>query len=157
MNTTENAWLSRLQDLLEGHHTSTGDELDAGALLLVTDPDGTEAFRAPLARHCRLDDEDHYTIWVRPILGGYQEDDGTAAFNLSLARRRALDYATVALEGDEVVFQLRSGQTARIKPAADVELVELRRWDSFTFMTLTPEEVETIDELAEDSWHGRFA
>lgn len=155
MNTT-NGWRHRLQDLLEGGHTTTGEELDAGAELVVCDPDGTETFRAPLARHWRIDNEDDHTIWIRPILGGYQQDEGTPAFNLGLARRRALTYTKVDLDGDGVVFHLASGQTAHIQPATGTELAELCRWDRFYLATLTQEETEALDELAEDSWHGRF-
>ncbi|MBO2448674.1 hypothetical protein J4573_16350 [Actinomadura barringtoniae] len=157
MNIAADSWLQRFQTLLEGGHTATGDELDAGAQLVVTDQDGTESFRASLARHWRIDDEDGHTIWVRPILASYREDDGTTAFNLSLARRRALSWTNAVLDGDGLVFHLRSGETANVQPATDAELAELRRWDAFYFTTLAQEEAEALDELADDSWHGRFA
>jgi hypothetical protein len=107
------------------------DELDVGAELIVTDPGGTEAFRAPLARHWRIDDEDDHIIWIRPILAGYTEDNGAPAFNLSLARRRSLGYTTAELDGDAVVLHLRNDQIARVHPASGDALDELARWDTF--------------------------
>lgn len=101
----------QLAGLLAGRHTSTGDELDAGAQLVVINSDSTEAFRVPLARHWRVDDEDPHLIWIRPVLGGYEEN-GAPAFSLNLARRRSLGYTDGHLEGHDVVLHLRSGQTA---------------------------------------------
>ena len=158
-----------LADLLAGRHTTTGDELDAGAQLLVTDPDGREVFRAALARHHRIDPDDPHTLWIRPILGGGHASEpsrdpasgrsaGRYVFNLNVARRRALTFADVRTEPDgDVVFQLRNSQTARIQPVTGTELDELRRWDEFTLNVLTASEEASLEALDGDSWQGRFA
>ncbi|GJF30276.1 hypothetical protein KNE206_29760 [Kitasatospora sp. NE20-6] len=159
-----NAWTDQLTDLLAGGHTGTGDPLDAGAQIVVTDPDGTEAFRAALARHWREDEDDANLLWIRPVVGGglSPEPEFGYVFNLSLARRRALHWHTAGVDDrGGVVLRLAAseggeGQRARIEPAGGAELEELARWDTFVDM-LSPEEEQALEELAEDSWGGRFA
>ncbi len=150
-----NPIMQRFAALLAGDHTTTGDELEAGAQLVVTDPDGSEVFRTALARHWRIDQEDEYLIWIRPILGGWSEHS-VPYFNLSLARRRSLGYTTAERDGDDVVFHLHNDLTARVQPAAGDELAELRRWDIFTLNVLTATEETGLEELMADSWYGRF-
>jgi hypothetical protein len=83
-----------------------------------------------LARNHRIDDKG--IVWIRPIVGGYRLDGAPGyAFSLDEARPRALDATMVRLEGDGVVFDLRSGQRALIRQAAGQRLAELKRWDSF--------------------------
>jgi hypothetical protein len=151
------SWILRLQDLLAGQTAAAG----AGAQLVVIDPDGTEVFRTPLARHFRVDEDDPRLIWVRPIIGGYAPADPAStvdyAFSLNAARRRGLGYTDARLEGDDIVLDLRTGQTARIQAAEDAERAELWRWDDFTTTVLTPDEAAALTELRDDSWHGRFA
>jgi hypothetical protein len=78
-------------------------------------------------------------------------------FSLSLARRRGLAFTAARLdEHGDIVLTLRSGQVARIQPAAGGELEELRRWDDFTLNVLTAAEEEQLDRLDGDSWYGRF-
>jgi hypothetical protein len=150
------AWTQRLAELLAGRHTTTGDELDAGAQLAVVESDGAIAFLAPLARHCRLDETDQQLVWVRPIVGGYLEH-GAPYFNLNMARRRGLTFTDAELDGDGIVFELQNDQTARIQPAADETLTELQRWDTFFYTTLTDQEANDLARLDADSWNGRFA
>ncbi|GAA2753367.1 hypothetical protein [Kitasatospora cinereorecta] len=158
------AWTTQLTALLEGAHTSTGDPLDAGARIVVTDLDGTEAFRAALARHWREDEDDANLLWIRPVVGGGPSPDPEFGyvFNLSLARRRALHWHTAGVDDrGGIVLHLVApdggeGQTARIEPASNGELEELARWDTFIDL-LSPEEEQALEELAEDSWSGRFA
>ena len=157
-------WNERLTGLLAGTHTTTGDPLDAGAQLVVTNPDGTEAFRAALARHHRTDQDDPQLLWIRPVVGGgpSTSPDFDYAFSLSAARRRSLHWQAAAIdETGDVVLHLvapdeEAGQTARIQPARDSELEELKRWDTFVDQ-LDPDEEEALDALEEDSWNGRFA
>jgi hypothetical protein len=149
----------RLADLLNGRHAPTDDELEAGAQLVVTEPDGTEVFRAPLARHHMFDPEDPSVLWLRPVLGGARcpEPDGSYIFNLSLSRRRGLTYSSARIdESGDVVLALHSRQIATIQPAAGIELEELQRWDDFTLNILTAEEETDLDRLDTDSWYGRF-
>jgi hypothetical protein len=149
----------RLADLLEGRHGRTDDELDAGAQLVVTEPDGTEVFLAPLARHHMSDPDDPHVLWLRPVLGGARspEPGGWYVFNLSLSRRRGLAYDSARIdENGDVILVLRGGQIARIQPAAGRELEELQRWDDFTLNVLTAEEEADLDRLDADSWYGRF-
>ncbi len=159
-----NAWTSQLTNLLEGAHTHTGDPLDAGAQIVVTGPDGRGVFRAALARHWREDEDDAHLIWVRPIVGGRLSSDPqfSYVFDLSRARRRALHWRTAGVDDrGAVVLHLVTpaggeGQRARIEPASGSELEELARWDTFVDM-LSPEEEQALEQLAEDSWNGRFA
>jgi hypothetical protein len=153
----ENITRQHLAALLAGEHTQTGDQMDAGAQMTVTGPDGREVFRAPLARHHRADTADPDVIWIRPVLGGGTGPDGAYQYNLSVARRRSLSVASSAVDpGGTVVLTLRNGQTARISAAAEDELAELHRWDTFVYSALTDQEHADLRALAGDSWHGRF-
>lgn len=151
-------WFDRLQELVAGAHTTTGDPLDAGAQLVVKDPDGAEVFRAPLARHARRDEEFPDVVWVRPVLGGYRDPDtGNVRFALSLARRRALDVAHAELIEPRIRLGLLSGQVATVEPAAGAQLDQLTSWDQFTLLELTGEELDDLADLRADSWYGRYA
>jgi hypothetical protein len=150
----EHQWRQRFLDLVAGNHSTTGDPVDAGARLVVYDPDGREAFRAALARHSRFTD-DGQAVWVRPLLGGKDTDDGYL-FNLGIARRRALQWTDARLVDDAVVMDLDTGQLARVEPADAAELTELNRWDEFTDR-LTQKEDLALRRLDADSWHGRFS
>jgi hypothetical protein len=151
-------WLHRIDTLLSGRHTTTGDELDAGAELVVGDPDGREVFRAALARHHRADPDDPRLIWVRPIIGGYTEErTGLRLYDLNLCRRRGLSVTDAQIRDGDVVLSLDSGQTARITPASPEALAELQAWDTFTLTILTTEEENELGRLSGDTWTGRFA
>ncbi|MGH8880846.1 MAG: hypothetical protein ACRD0P_26420 [Stackebrandtia sp.] len=150
-------WTTKLNDLLAGHHTDTGDPLDAGAELLITEPDGTGSYRAALARHHRREPDPPAVLWLRPIHGADTDPaTGRAVYNLNIARRRGITYTSIEIDGDSIRFRLPSGQTACIRPATGDTLVELKRWDEFTYLTLTAEEETALDALDADSWHGRF-
>lgn len=151
----EDRCIRRLAGLLNGHD---GD-LDNGAQLVITEPDGTVSMRAPLARHYRADDEDPHVLWLRPVLGGTQTPGpaGMPVFNLSLCRRRGLAFTTATIDQDgNVILALRGGQLAAIQPATGSELETLHLWDDFTLNVLTAEEELGLDRLGTDSWHGRF-
>ncbi|WP_331729343.1 hypothetical protein OG592_43725 (plasmid) [Streptomyces avidinii] len=152
---TEQQWRQRFSELVAGNHSPTGDPVDAGARLIVSDPDGTEVFRAALARHHRFEDGDEQLLWIRPLVGGEDTGDGYL-FNLNVARRRSLTCARGALVDDGVEIELTSGQRARIEPADGPELHQLIHWDDFT-NRLTPEEDAELQRLDADSWHGRYA
>ncbi|MFF4534023.1 hypothetical protein ACFY1P_32740 [Streptomyces sp. NPDC001407] len=151
---TAQQWRQRFSDLLAGNHSTTGDPVDAGARLVVLDPDGNEAFRAALARHHRFVDEDQ-AVWIRPLVGGQDTSDGYV-FNLGVARRRALQWKGAQLVDGAVEIDLVTGQRARVEPAEGAELEELARWDDFTDR-LTPEEDAALRRLDADSWQGRYA
>lgn len=133
-----------------------GDEgLDAGAELEVRDPDGAQALLAPLARHHRFDADDG-CLWVRPIVGGYEPDprqtgEPAYAFDLYVARRRALAATRVRRDGDELTFDLAGGQQARIRPARPALLAELERWDTWYYLHLSAEEQADLDALVHDT------
>ncbi|WP_030390812.1 hypothetical protein [Streptomyces sp. NRRL S-241] len=154
MTAAQQQWRQRFSDLVAGNHSPTGDPVDAGARLVVSDPDGSEVFRAALARHHRFED-DEPVIWIRPLVGG-QETGSGYLFNLSLIRRRSLSVASADLVDDGVEMALTTGQRARIEPADGPELEQLTRWDDFT-NRLTPEEDDALRRLDADSWHGRYA
>ena len=150
------AWQSRFNSLLAGDHADTGDPVDAGAQLVVTD-DGAEVFRQGLARHRRTDEDDPNLIWVRPLVGGAETADLGYVFNLNIARRRALRWENGALEKNgDVVLHLATGEVARIQPADGEQLADVQRWDRFTDR-LTSEEEAALDRLDADSWHGQFS
>jgi len=150
---TAEQWRQRFLDLLAGYHSTTGDPVDAGARLVVCDPEGGEVFRASLARHSRFMDDQ--TVWIRPLIGGQETADGYL-FNLGVTRRRALQWESARLANDGVELALTTGQWARIEPADEAELTELKRWEEFTDR-LTVEEDAALRRLDADSWHGRFA
>ncbi|MCX4481832.1 hypothetical protein OOK44_36255 [Streptomyces cellulosae] len=150
-------WQTRLADLLAGNHSSTGDPVDAGAQLVVTDPGGTEVFRQALARHFRAEPEPDQVIWIRPLVGGQDSSDLGFVFNLNQTRRHALAWTEAHLDANgDVIMQLRSGETARIQPAEGDELAKLERWDDF-LNRLTREEEQQLAALEDDSWHGQFS
>ncbi|MEU5959310.1 hypothetical protein [Streptomyces sp. NPDC047525] len=151
---SDKQWRQRFSDLLAGNHSTTGDPVDAGARLIVFDPDGSEAFRAALARHHQFEDDEQF-VWIRPLVGGQNTADGYL-FNLGAARRRCLQWESVRLLDDAVEMDLAHGQRARIEPAVGPELTELARWDDFTHR-LTPEEDAALRRLDADSWQGRYA
>ncbi|MFD9774247.1 hypothetical protein ACFWXE_28530 [[Kitasatospora] papulosa] len=155
MTATQQQWHQRLSDLVAGNHSPTGDPVDAGARLVVSDPDGTEVFRAALARHHRYEDDGDQVIWIRPLVGGQDTESGYL-FNLGLARRRSLPVARADVVDDGVEIDLTTGQKARIEPADGPELEQLSRWDDFT-NRLSPEEDAALGRLDADSWHGRYA
>lgn len=94
MAAMDRACAQRFVGLIAGRHTVTGDDLDVGAQLAVTDPGGAETFRAALARHYRIDPGDPEFIWIRPVTGGEPSPGpgGGYVFSLSLARRRGLAF-----------------------------------------------------------------
>ncbi|WP_331731715.1 hypothetical protein [Streptomyces sp. NBC_00073] len=148
-------WRQRFSDLVEGNHSPTGDPVDAGARLVVSDPDGTEVFRAPLARHHRFEDDGDQVVWIRPLIGG-EHAESSSLFNLNVARRRSLPWTRAEIVDDGVEIDLTSGQRARIEPADGPDLEQLIRWDDFT-NRLTPDEDAALQRLDADSWHGRYA
>lgn len=132
--------------------------LTAGAELTVTNPDGTSAYRAPLARHHRIDAE-HPIVWVRPLAEPAPPTvpGGPSQFGLNTCRRRSLttDRATVGV--DRVTFSLLTGQTAQIGPIGDDLRPQLDRWDDFV-LTVLPGDVQlALEDLGDDSWHGPWA
>ncbi|MFD8887499.1 hypothetical protein ACFV0H_34175 [Streptomyces erythrochromogenes] len=155
MTAVQQQWRRRFSDLVAGNHSPTGDPVDAGARLVVSDPDGTEVFRAALARHHRFEDDDDQVVWIRPLVGGQDTGDGYL-FNLGLVRRRSLSWTQACMVNDGVEIDLATGQKARIEPADGPELEQLTRWDDFT-NRLSPDEDAALGRLDADSWHGRYA
>ncbi|MFI1648106.1 hypothetical protein OG605_39480 (plasmid) [Streptomyces xanthophaeus] len=155
MTAVQQQWRRRFSDLVAGEHSPTGDPVDAGARLVVSDPDGTEVFRAALARHHRFEDDDDQVVWIRPLVGG-QDTGGGYQFNLGLVRRRSLSWTRACLVDDGVEIDLTTGQKARIEPADGPELEQLTQWDDFT-NRLSPDEDAALGRLDADSWHGRYA
>ena len=153
--TEDGEWRSYLEFLLAG----AGRELEGGAELEVSDRGGEVVFLAPLARHYRVDETG--TLWVRPVVGGYGPEPGHGmppyAFSLEAARRRALEPLRIRREGPELVLELYSGQSARIRPAGPETLPELQRWDSFYLLVLTAREEADLDALWGDSYMGEWA
>lgn len=150
-------WVNKIKGLLEGDHSTSSDELNAGAQLVVTEPDGTEVLRAALARHFRLDPDEAHLIWVRPITSGdVDPTTGEPVFNLNVCRRRALAWTEVRVAGGAVLLTLEGSQLARIEPAGGKELAELHSWDDF-ILGLSASEEKDLDDLESDSWWGRFS
>ncbi len=146
-------WEERLARWLSG-----GQDLQGGAELEVAEPDGAVAFLAPLARHYRLEGD---TLWVRPVVGGYQpsgDEPGLPpyAFSLNQARARALSLAGLRVEGDELVLPQPSGQVAHIRQAGPATLAELQRWDTFFYTVLSATEEAELDRVWGDSWWGQW-
>ncbi|MEA2589020.1 MAG: hypothetical protein QOH66_1947 [Actinomycetota bacterium] len=129
------------------------------AELEVSDRSGEVVFRAPLARHCQVDETG--TLWVRPVVGGYRPEPAQGmpeyAFSLTAARRRGLDPVNVRREGPELILELYSGEVARIRPAGPKTLPELQHWDTFYFLVLTAQEEADLDALWSDSYLGDWA
>ena len=126
-------------------------------MVAVTDPDGTTTYRAPLARHHRID-HDHHVLWIRPIVGdSIPGSGGTLRFGLNACRRRSLPSDRAAADVDQIRFELATDQTAHIRVAGDDLHAQLERWDAFV-LTVLPADIElTLEDLTDDSWHGPWA
>jgi hypothetical protein len=139
-----------------------GVDLELGAELEVTNrADGSLAFKAPLARHYRIDEG---VLWIRPIVGGYpigpeihDRGDPDYAFSLDACRVRALTLSDVEVLDGEIVIQHSEYQLARIREAGSETMPELERWDTFFFTVLDAQEEAALDEVWGDSWHGKWA
>ncbi len=132
--------------------------ITAGAELAVTDPDGTLAYRAPLARHHRVDDDDP-VVWIRPLPEPAPPSvpGGASQFGLNACRRRSLPTDRVTVAAGGVTFGLPTGQTAEILPITDDLRPQLDRWDDFV-VTVLPGDIEVaLEDLTDDSWHGPWA
>ncbi|WP_046469460.1 hypothetical protein [Allosalinactinospora lopnorensis] len=151
-------WQQRLAGLLAGGHSDTGDSTDAGAQLVVCDEEGREVFRAALARHYRIDDDDPTLLWIRPIIPGSPDrTTGLRVFNLNVSRRRALKWSKVSVTTTGISFSLVTGQSAVVQPATGAELSELHAWDTFVLLVLTSHEERALEALDGDTWTGRFS
>lgn len=152
--TRATAWPDALEWQLAPLLSGGEKGLQGGAELEVRHPDGAVALRAPLARHHRV--EGSNLVWVRPVVGGYapeHDEPGQPAyaFDLAAARRRALDFTSVQVEGDAIHLELTSGQAAVIRPATGDTLAELQRWDTYYYTVLDVETQAELDALAHDS------
>ena len=121
--------LRRLAEMLDSGPTG----LDGGAELEVTNPDGSVAYRSALARHCRT-----FGDWVaiRPVPEG---------------RAKALT-GEVASDGDELVFFVRSGQVARVRPIGDELRPALEAWDTFFLLELGADDQAVLEAFADAGW-----
>lgn len=139
----------QLADLLAGGEAG----IEGGAELEVRHPDGEVAFRAPLARHHRV--EGTSLVWVRPIDDGYVPDRSEPgqppyAFDLDIARRRALEFTTAHSDGGAIRFELSTGQHAVVRPAGPDTLAELQRWDTYYYTVLDAGTQRELDALDHD-------
>lgn len=122
-----------------------GRDLQGGAEMVVYDPDGTEAFRAPLARSWRIDDD--VTLWIRPVVGRYHED-GVGDMYSSEARARAVSLrAVTAGEDGSLHLELVTGQRAWIRPIGADLLPELERWDTYVLCIVSAETEANLEQL----------
>ena len=122
------AQLRRLEETLGSGPTG----LEGGAELEVTEA-GAVVYRAALARHCRLVED---WVAVRPVPEG---------------RARALT-GEVEAEGDELVFFLRSGQVARVRPVGDELRPALEAWDTYFLLELGAEDQAVLEAFADAGW-----
>lgn len=140
-------WLAHLEALLNGRYPQGADPWGHGAQIRVP---GTEQ-PVPLARHHRVEPGDPSALWIRPILGHYQEEDGTDAYDLDLARRRALRYTCARVAEDGAVeLDLAAGASVRIEPAGPEAMTEIARWDAFMLEVLPAETEAELDSLETD-------
>ncbi|WP_410574318.1 hypothetical protein [Amycolatopsis sp. cmx-4-61] len=136
-----------MDDLLTGRGDDAGHDLP-GAELVVFDDD-REVFRAALARHARLDDEDPDVIWIRPIVTTGGSGSGLPGFDLAIVRRRALHVAAARRDGRRVVLDLVTGQRAHVRPARGPQLAVLQDFDTW-MTTLTAAQRAEIGALDHD-------
>lgn len=131
--------------------------VETGAELAVTDPDGSLAFRAPLARHYRVDGE-HPVLWIRPLAEADPPEHARGRrFGLNSCRRRSLPTDRAAGDVDLVSFELPTGQVAEIHPVSPGLRAQLELWDDFV-LTVLPGDIEVaLEDLTDDSWHGPWA
>ena len=152
MTQAPSSWSAELDRHLAGLLAGGDADLAGGAELEVRHPEGSRAFRAPLARHHRT--EHPQLVWIRPVVGGFTPDREPGApayaFDLGLARRRALEFTTAHRDGDALRFELVTGQTATIRPARPDTLAELERWDTYFLTVLDAATQRELDALAHD-------
>lgn len=142
-------------------HLLAPTELGGGGELAVYDDNDDVVFRAPLARHFRIDLAAG-VVWVRPVVGGSaplerRTGEPSYRFSLNAARRRALPVEAVEHRGEELVFALADGGRAHVHPIGDDLRPELDRWDTFVLATLPADVERALDGLDDDSWNGPWA
>lgn len=142
------AWSEHLAGLLSGRGPVAQDRWERGAQIRLAG----EQEPAPLARHHRVAQGDPPTLWIRPIRGHYLDDeDGTDAYDLALARRRGLQFTAARITEDGAVeLELTAGGSARIEPAGPAAMAEISRWDVFTLEVLSAEIEAELDALETD-------
>jgi hypothetical protein len=137
------------RDALEGtlDELIVGHDLQGGAEMVVDDPDGTEVFRAALARSWRIDD-DRTTLWIRPVVGGYHEPGLGDMFDLSEARPRSASLHGVTVgAGGGLHLELATGQRAWIRPIGADLLPDLERWDTFVLNSVSADVEADLERL----------
>jgi hypothetical protein len=140
--------IAYLYDLLTGRGDDAGDDLP-GAELVVFDED-REVFRATLARHARLDDDDPDVVWIRPIVVTAPGlASGLPAFDLAIVRRRALHVTTARQDGRRLALDLATGRRAHVQPSRGPQLAVLQDFDTW-MTTLTASQRAEIDTLDHD-------
>lgn len=152
-------WTEAMQQQLHRLISGGDAELDGGAELEVCHPDGTRAFLAPLARHCRYDpdasDEVRSCIWIRPVVAGSPVDppgEPASVFDVAFdeTRRRNLTFTDAWQDGDALVFDLEVGQRAYVRPIRSELLDTLQRWDTYYLLHLSAAEQLELDRLDSD-------
>lgn len=144
---TDDAFWTRLGELLRGSGQDVGDDLP-GAELVVFEG-GVEVFRAALARHARRDRDDPAVIWIRPLVAPAASRDGLPAFDPAVVRRRALHVVDARIDDSGLAIDLVSGQHARIEPARQDRLARLQDFDTWV-TTLAGERRAEIEGLEHD-------
>jgi hypothetical protein len=141
------AWLGHLDALLTGRFPDGTPRWERGAQILSAGADAP----VPLARHHRAEPGDPPTLWMRPIHGHYQQEDGADAYDLALARRRGLQYSSGRVTEDGAVeLELAAGGSVRIESAGPEAMAEITRWDAFMLEVLPAETEAELDSLETD-------
>lgn len=149
------ASLQVLTDLLDGRHTSTGDPLDAGAELIVTESSGAAVYTAALTRMHRLEPGHPPTLWLRPVELEVSSDPAASATPAAW-RRRGLTFSDIRCHvadgpAQELVLTLWNGQVAHIRSAGPRQLSALAAWDELVYNRLPDFALAEMEQLEDDS------
>jgi hypothetical protein len=151
------SWEPRLVELLQSYDRPF-EETGAEVEITWPEEEGGATAAYALARHYRLEKVDgELTLWLRPIVGGY--DHGPAAprraYHLNETRRHAFPADTIAVD-PEANLRGSWGASGRfiIRPVSAERRAEVDAWDTFCYVHLEDHELTALEELREDSWLG---
>ena len=151
------SWEPRLVGLLQSYERPF-EETGAEVEITWPEEEGGATAAYALARHYRLEEvDDELTLWLRPLVGGYEHGPAAPrrAYHLNETRRHAFPADTIAVD-PEANLRGPWGDGGRfvIRPVSAERRAELDAWDTFCYVYLEDHELKALEELREDSWLG---
>ena len=105
------SWEPRLVELLQSYERPF-EETGAEVEITWPEEEGGATAAYALARHYRLEEvDDELTLWLRPIVGGYEHGPAAPrrAYHLNETRRHAFPADTIAVDPENRPFRTEEG------------------------------------------------